>query len=51
VPLGPLVPAAAIVIALAILAGASTLQLLSGFGALAAGALLYLMAVHGNDEH
>jgi amino acid transporter len=49
VPLGPIVPCAAIVIALAILAGASTLQLLSGTGALAAGGLLYWMAVHAHD--
>jgi amino acid transporter len=45
VPLGPVIPAGAIVIALAILAGASTRQLVAGCGALAAGAVLYLIAV------
>jgi APA family basic amino acid/polyamine antiporter len=47
VPLGPVVPAAAIVIALAILAGATRLQLTSVAGAIAAGAVLYLIAVRG----
>lgn len=47
VPLGPVVPAAAIVIALAILAGATKLQLTSVAGAIAAGAVLYLIAVRG----
>jgi APA family basic amino acid/polyamine antiporter len=47
VPLGPVIPSAAIVIALAILAGASTLQLVAGTGAIAAGAVLYLIAVGG----
>ena len=47
VPLGPVVPAAAIVIALAILAGATKLQLTSVAGAFAAGAVLYLIAVRG----
>jgi basic amino acid/polyamine antiporter, APA family len=45
VPGGPVVPIAAIVFALAILAGASPLQRLSGVGALAAGAVLYAIAV------
>jgi amino acid transporter len=49
VPFGPLIPGAAIVIALAILAGASSLQLMSGTGALAAGAVLYWIAVHGRN--
>ena len=47
VPFGPVIPVAAIVFALAILAGASRLQLMSGTGALAAGAVLYLIAVKG----
>jgi basic amino acid/polyamine antiporter, APA family len=46
-PFGPVIPLAAIVIALAILAGATALQLASGTGALAAGAVLYLIAVKG----
>jgi amino acid transporter len=49
VPFGPLIPTAAIVFALAILAGASRLQLMSGTGALAAGAVLYLIAVKGRQ--
>jgi basic amino acid/polyamine antiporter, APA family len=44
VPFGPLIPSAAIVIALAILAGASTRQLVAGAAALLAGAVLYLIA-------
>jgi APA family basic amino acid/polyamine antiporter len=47
VPFGPVIPVAAIVFALAILAGASRLQLMSGTGALAAGAVLYVIAVRG----
>jgi basic amino acid/polyamine antiporter, APA family len=47
VPFGPVIPVAAIVFALAILAGATRLQLMSGTGALAAGAVLYLIAVGG----
>jgi basic amino acid/polyamine antiporter, APA family len=49
VPLGPVIPVAAIVFALSILAGSSRLQLISGTGALAAGAVLYLMAVRGRQ--
>jgi APA family basic amino acid/polyamine antiporter len=49
VPFGPVIPVAAIVFALAILAGASRLQLMSGTGALAAGAVLYLIAVKGRS--
>jgi basic amino acid/polyamine antiporter, APA family len=45
VPFGPVIPIAAIAIALAILAGATPLQLISGTAALAGGALLYLIAV------
>jgi amino acid transporter len=44
-PCGPAIPLAAIVIALAILAGATPLQLAAGTGALAGGAVLYLIAV------
>ena len=47
VPLGPVIPLAAIGIALAILAGATALQLTAGTGALAVGACLYLAAVRG----
>jgi APA family basic amino acid/polyamine antiporter len=46
---GPAIPLAAIVIALAILAGATPLQLAAGTGALAGGAVLYLIAVKGAD--
>lgn len=45
VPLGPVIPLAAIVIALAILAGASAGQLRAGAAALAAGAVLYFIAL------
>jgi len=45
VPGGPLVPSLAIVIALAILAGATGRQLRAGIIALAAGAVLYLIAL------
>jgi basic amino acid/polyamine antiporter, APA family len=44
VPLGPVIPVAAIVIALAMLAGARREQLLAGVIALAAGAVLYVIA-------
>lgn len=47
VPFGPTIPLLAILISLSILAGASRLQLLAGAGALAAGAVLYLIAVMG----
>ena len=45
VPFGPVIPSLAIVIALAILAGATPQQLRSGLLALAAGAVLYLVAL------
>jgi amino acid permease len=45
VPFGPLIPSAAIVIALTILAGATTVQLRNGALALLAGAILYVTAV------
>jgi amino acid transporter len=44
VPLGPVIPVAAIAITLTILAGATTAQLRNGLAALAAGAVLYLVA-------
>ena len=47
VPLGPIIPAAAILIALGILAGASRLQVVAGGAALAAGAVLFLIATAG----
>lgn len=47
VPLGPVIPMAAIVIAVAMLAGARREQLVAGSVALAAGAVLYLMAIAG----
>jgi len=45
VPLGPTIPLAALMISLTILAGATPLQLRNGLAALAAGAILYLIAV------
>ena len=45
VPFGPVIPAAAIAIALTILAGATVVQLRNGLAALAAGAVLYALAV------
>ena len=47
VPLGATIPIAAIVIALAVLAGASSIQLRNGALALVAGAVLYAIAVRG----
>jgi len=44
VPLGPVIPSAAIVIALAILFGATATQLYAGAGALAVGAILFAIA-------
>jgi hypothetical protein len=44
-PLGPAIPFAAIVIASAILFGATRTQLIGGALALAAGAVLFLIAV------
>jgi basic amino acid/polyamine antiporter, APA family len=44
-PLGPLVPIVAIVVSLAVVAGATKPQLLGGGGALIAGAVLF--ALHG----
>jgi amino acid transporter len=45
VPFGPVIPVAAIAIAMTILAGATAVQLRNGLAALAAGAVLYLIAV------
>jgi APA family basic amino acid/polyamine antiporter len=50
VPFGPIVPVAAIFIALAILAGATAVQLASGTGALVAGAVLYAAAVRAGRQ-
>ena len=47
VPGGPVIPVLAIIIALAIIGGASRIQLISGTWALVAGAVLYLVAVRG----
>jgi APA family basic amino acid/polyamine antiporter len=47
VPGGPVIPALAIAIALAILAGATRVQLVAGVVALAVGAVLYLVAMAG----
>lgn len=47
VPFGPVIPVAAIAIALAILAGATREQVLAGAYALAAGAVLFFIAVRG----
>jgi len=44
VPLGPVVPVVASIVALIILAGASQAQLIAGAAALAAGAVLYFLA-------
>jgi amino acid transporter len=43
VPFGPVIPMAAIAVALAILAGATRNQLTAGLGAIVAGAMLYLV--------
>jgi amino acid transporter len=50
VPFGPLIPTAAILISMSILAGASRLQLMAGLGALGAGAVLYALAVPGRRD-
>ena len=44
VPLGPVIPIVASIVALGILAGASQAQLIAGAAALAAGAVLYFVA-------
>ena len=48
VPLGPVIPVVATIISLSILAGATQQQLLSGGLALAAGAVLYLIALRSS---
>jgi basic amino acid/polyamine antiporter, APA family len=48
VPFGPMIPSAAILIAIAMLAGAQRRQLVVGTIALVAGALLFLIAVRSN---
>lgn len=50
VPGGPVVPLLAILIAAAIILGATQAQLISGTGALVAGAVLYLIAVGGGRQ-
>jgi APA family basic amino acid/polyamine antiporter len=50
VPGGPVIPLAAIAIALTILAGATAVQLIGGAAAILAGALLYVMAVPGRTR-
>ncbi len=50
VPFGPIVPIAAILIALGILAGATATQLGAGAGALLAGAVLYLAASRSRSD-
>lgn len=47
VPFGPVIPVTAILVALTILAGAQPRQLIAGSVAIAAGAMLYLVAVRG----
>jgi amino acid transporter len=47
VPFGPAIPVAAIIISLAVLAGATPAQLWSGIWAIAAGAVLYVVAIWG----
>ncbi len=49
IPFGPIVPALAILVSLAILAGASRAQLVSGAAALGAGALLFLLNAQLNS--
>jgi hypothetical protein len=48
VPFGPVIPSVAILIALAILIGATPVQLRAGGYALAAGAVLFVIAVLGH---
>jgi APA family basic amino acid/polyamine antiporter len=50
VPFGPAIPVAAMAIAMTILAGATSVQLRNGFAALAAGAVLYLVAVATHSD-
>jgi basic amino acid/polyamine antiporter, APA family len=50
IPLGPVVPVLATIIALSILAGATQQQLLAGAAALAAGSILYLVALRAGPK-
>lgn len=50
VPFGPLVPLAGVAISLSILAGASAAQLTGGAWAIAAGAVLYLIAMRSGNR-
>jgi amino acid transporter len=50
VPFGPAIPVAALAIAMTILAGATPVQLRNGLAALAAGAVLYLIAVATHSD-
>ena len=50
VPFGPAIPVAAMAIAMTILAGATPVQLRNGLAALAAGAVLYLIAVATHSD-
>jgi hypothetical protein len=49
-PFGPVIPAAAILISLGIIAGATPVQLRVGLYALVAGAILYLLAIMGKGQ-
>jgi APA family basic amino acid/polyamine antiporter len=49
-PFGPLIPSAAVIIALAIIAGATAPQLVGGAAAVAVGALLYTMSVNARER-
>jgi len=50
IPFGPLIPSAAILIALAILAGASLAQLIAGAAAVVVGAVLYVVTVTARER-
>jgi amino acid transporter len=50
VPFGPVIPIAAMAIALTILAGATAVQLRNGLAALAAGAMLYFIAAGSHNS-
>jgi basic amino acid/polyamine antiporter, APA family len=50
IPFGPLIPSAAILIALAIVAGASFAQLIGGAAAVVVGAVLYVVTVTGRER-
>jgi hypothetical protein len=50
IPLGPVVPVLATIISLSILAGATQQQLLAGGAALAAGAVLYVIALRSSER-